>query len=318
MKRCRAAGLVFVFLLSACSGLMTAEEESPLPTSTTQITSAPAVTEGTPELTATALPSSTAQINSCLEASGRVETYEIPWKEEILTGRIYLPPCYGQDPDLEYPTLYMLHGATETDLHWDDLGLDEWADTLILEKEISPLIIIMPREITWIILPENPFGDHLITAIIPWIDNHYQTLENRAFRAIGGMSRGGNWAVRLGLLHWGLFGHIGAHSTPLFIGDLSRVPDWMEIIPSSQTPRILIDIGEDDTNLANAQSLHEYFISQEIPHEWRLYPGLHDEHYWRSHLEEYLKWYSAGWSEKLATIITSKSKEDSNENTNIY
>jgi len=100
----RAAGVVFIFLLSACSGLMTAEEESLLPTSTTQITSAPTVTEGAPELTETALPSSTAQINSCLEASGRVETYDIPWKEEILTGRIYLPPCYGQDPDLEYPT----------------------------------------------------------------------------------------------------------------------------------------------------------------------------------------------------------------------
>ena len=163
-----------------------------------------------------------------------------------------------QDPDREYPTLYMLHGATETDSQWDDLGLDEWADTLILEKEISPLIIIMPREITWIILPENPFGDHLITAIIPWIDNHYQTLENRDYRAIGGMSRGGNWAVRLGLLHWGMFGSIGAHSTPLFLGDLKRVPGWVEIIPTSQTPRILMDIGEDDNNLADAQALHEY------------------------------------------------------------
>jgi len=277
---------------------MTSGEESPLPTSPMAIFTAPAATEEMPEITETAIPSTTAQDRFCSEASGVIETYEIAWKEEILTGRIYLPPCYGSDPDREYPTLYMLHGATETDGQWDDLGMDEWADTLILEKEISPLIIIMPREITWIILPENPFGDHLITAIIPWIDSHYQTLENRDFRAIGGMSRGGNWAIRLGLLHWGLFGSIGAHSTPLFLGDLKRVPGWMEIIPASQTPRILMDIGQDDSNLADAQALHEYLLDQEIPHEWRMHPGLHDEHYWRTHLEEYLKWYSAEWADQ--------------------
>jgi enterochelin esterase-like enzyme len=298
LNRFRAAGLVLIFMLSACSESVTIGEESPLPTSTLPITTAPAATEATPEITETAIPSITAQVRSCSEASGEIEIYEIPWKEEILTGRIYLPPCYGQDPDLDYPTLYILHGATGTDQQWDDLGLDEWADTLILEKEISPLIIIMPREITWIILPENPFGDHLITAVIPWIDSHYQTLENRDYRAIGGMSRGGNWAVRLGLLHWGLFGSIGAHSTPLFIGDLKRVPGWIEIIPASHIPRILMDIGEDDNNLADAQALHESLLDLDLPHEWRLYPGLHDEHYWRSHLEEYLKWFSEGWTEQ--------------------
>ena len=277
---------------------MTAEEELPLPTSPMPITTAPAEIEVIPEITETAIPSTTAQDRSCSETSSEIETYEIPWKGEILTGRIYLPPCYGQDPDLEYPTLYMLHGATGTDQQWDDLGLDEWADTLILEKEISPLIIIMPREITWIILPENPFGDHLVKAIIPWIDDHYQTLENRDFRAIGGMSRGGNWAVRLGLLHWGLFGSIGAHSTPLFLGDLERVPGWVEIIPASHTPRILMDIGDGDNNLADAEALRESLLDQDIPHEWRLYPGLHNEKYWKSHLEEYLKWYSAGWADQ--------------------
>jgi len=301
LKKFLAAGFALMLFLSACSELMTAGEDTPQP----QFTSSPVTeytlpeaTEGTPEIAETTMPVPADLDRSCLETSGVIETYEIPWKDELLTGRIYLPPCYGSDPDQEYPTLYMLHGATETDQQWDDLGLDEWADTLISGKEISPLIIIMPREITWIILPENPFGDHLVTAIIPWIDSHYQTLEDRDFRAIGGMSRGGNWAVRLGLLHWGLFGSIGAHSTPLFLGDLKRVPGWVEIIPTSQTPRILMDIGQDDNNLSDAEALHQSLLDQEIPHEWRMYPGLHDEYYWKSHLEEYLKWYSAGWADQ--------------------
>ena len=59
-----------------------------------------------------------------------------------------------------------------------------------------------------------------------------------------------------------------------------------------------MDIGEDDNNLAEAEALHESLLDEGIPHEWRLYPGLHDQVYWKSHLEEYLRWYSAGWSDR--------------------
>jgi enterochelin esterase-like enzyme len=289
------------FMLSACRGLMAAGDETPRPEVLSSTgTERPAIPENEdiPAYTETPAPLLVSLNANCPDGSGVIEAYEIPWKDEVLTGRVYLPPCYGQEPDLEYPTLYMLHGATAADSQWDDLGIDEWADSLISEKSISPLIIIMPREITWIILPENPFGDHLIKAVIPWIDSHYQTIDDRDNRAIGGMSRGGNWAVRLGLLHWGLFGSIGAHSTPLFLGDLNRVPGWVEIIPPSQTPRILMDIGEDDNNLTDAEALHGYLLDQDIPHEWRVYPGLHDDHYWKSHLEEYLKWYNEGWTDR--------------------
>ena len=302
MKKSLAAGLIIFFILSACSRSITPEhgsiptftppssaEESAIPLFTTS----PSNKAETPDPSA----STPSPADLCQEEAGTVLPYEIPWKDELLTGRIYTPPCYGSEGERAYPALYMLHGATESDQQWDDLGLDEWADSLISGGDIPPLIIIMPREVTWIVLPENPFGDHLIKAVIPWVDANYRTLDDRAYRAIGGMSRGGNWAVRLGLLHWGLFGSIGAHSTPLFIGDLNRVPGWAEIIPAAKTPRILLDIGQDDNNLAEAERLHDALLDLGIAHDWRLYPGLHDEAYWRAHLEEYLKWYSEGWVE---------------------
>lgn len=298
MKKFLAAGFVISFLLSACSPQLPVEEEVYTPAQSLPETIALSLLTETPDPTGAVTPAEPSTAAVCSETSGVIENYEIPWNDELITGRIYLPPCYGQDPDREYPTLYMLHGATETDQQWDDLGLDEWADALISGKEIAPLIIIMPREFTWIELPENPFGDHLVKAVIPWIDSHYQTRADRDNRAVGGMSRGGNWAVRLGLLHWGLFGSIGAHSTPLFIGDLKRIPGWVEIIPTSQYPRMFMDIGEGDNNLAEAEALHESLLDEGIPHEWRLYPGLHNQAYWKSHLEEYLKWYSAGWADQ--------------------
>jgi enterochelin esterase-like enzyme len=300
LKNALAAGLVFVLILSACGGLKTTGGQTQQPQFPTAVkTAGPAspTPAGTVSTSQAATPQGPAQGQSCADAAGIVDQYKIPWKGELLTGRIYLPPCYGQDPEREYPTLYMLHGATETDDHWDEIGLDEMADGLISRGEIPPLIIIMPKEITWIVLPDNPFGDHLIKAVIPWIDSHYKTRADREYRAIGGMSRGGNWAVRLGLLHWGMFGAVGAHSTPLFIGDLQRVPGWVEIIPPSQTPRIWMDIGQADNNMAEAKAFHRSLVGLDIPHEWRIYPGLHDEQYWGSHLEEYLQWYSMGWTE---------------------
>ncbi len=227
-----------------------------------------------------------------------MQAYEIPWQDETLTGRIYTPPCYGQDPDRRYPTLYLLHGATETDQQWDDLGVDELADELITGGEIPPLIIVMPREITWLSLPDDPFGDQLVQVVIPWVERRYQADPNRGDRAVGGLSRGGNWAIRLGLLHWGLFGSLGGHSAPLFYGDLKRVPGWLEGIPAEKIPRIYLDIGEGDKNLDEARAFRDILLAEGIEPEWHLNPGLHNEAYWRSHLKEYLLWYSSGWKDR--------------------
>ena len=233
----------------------------------------------------------------CQESAGKVQTYQIPWGEETLEGRVYTPPCYLES-DIRYPVLYMLHGATKTDQQWVDLGLVDAADDLIARGEIPPLIIIMPREDTWVSLPVNYFADHLTQAVIPWIDAEYRTLAERQYRAVGGLSRGGNWAIRLGLLHWETFGSVGFHSAPLFSMDLFRVPAWLEEIPHGNTPRIYQDISEGDSNLAEAESLHDILEEAGVSLEWHLYPGLHNDTYWISHLEEYLLWYSAGWSDQ--------------------
>ncbi|HDD56179.1 MAG TPA: hypothetical protein ENG59_08065 [Chloroflexi bacterium] len=264
-------------------------QEPPTPTpQPTQEQSNPTPEETAPEGVA----------GSCPESTGTVQAYEIPWDDETLIGRVYTPPCYLES-GLRYPTLYLLHGATKSDQQWEDLGLVEVADDLITRGEIPPLIIIMPREDTWVNLAENYFGDHLLQAVIPWIDTEYRTLAERQYRALGGVSRGGNWAIRLGLLHWMTFRSLGAHSSPLFYLDLFRVPAWLEEIPPGNTPRIYQDISEGDPNLAEAESLRDILEEAGVSLEWHLYPGLHNDAYWTSHLEEYLLWYSAGWSDLI-------------------
>ena len=291
-------GITLLVLVSACSPSPTASVE-PVP-SPSGSPSPTILGSGTPAPKSTALPTAEAPIGSptqtlCPDQQGRIEKYQILWQDETLTGRIYLPPCYDQDLDRRYPALYLLHGATETDQEWDDLGVDEIADLLIAQERIPPLLIVMPREITWLNVAQNPFGDRLAQVVVPWVEEHYRALPDRQQRAVGGMSRGGNWAVRLGLLHWGLFGSLGGHSTPLFYGDLKRVPGWLEAIPPGMTPRIYLDIGEGDNNLEDALSFYQALVKAGVTPEWHLNPGLHNETYWKAHLEEYLLWYSAGW-----------------------
>ena len=211
--------------------------------------------------------------------------------------RIYLPPCYDDQPDREYPVLYLMHGQSYNEDQWDRLGIDETADQLIASGEIPPLVIVMPAEQDPITPPpENPFGDAIVKELLPFINETYRIMDNRTYRAIGGLSRGGNWAVHLGLIHWGLFGILGAHSTPSFVTDgPARIREYIQAIPDNKLPRIFMDAGEKDGWISYTHKLEAVFTDENIPHEWYLFQGTHDEEYWSNHIETYLLWYSQGW-----------------------
>jgi enterochelin esterase-like enzyme len=72
---------------------------------------------------------------------------------------------------------------------------------------------------------------------------------------------------------------------------------WLRAIPSADLPRIYIDIGEKDRPeiLESAGWLENLLTEEGIPHEWYLFTGEHTEAYWQAHLEQYLRWYNAGW-----------------------
>jgi enterochelin esterase-like enzyme len=269
----------------------------PVPTST-------AVPTATPRPT----PTPTATPVICQQSSGRVERFsdvadaggqnsaELP----PLPFRIYLPPCYGDLPDLRYPVLYIFHGQSFNDDQWDRMGIDETADALIASKQAPPFLIVMPLEAdTW----ANPFdtwyGLTVTDQLIPWIDTHYQTCPERACRAVGGLSRGGAWAIHVGFRRWSLFGSIGAHSTPVFIGDPDRLPGWLQEIPPDQLPRLYMDIGHRDWFRDLASEFEGLLLRLNIPHEWYVFQGTHDEEYWSAHMQDYLLWYSRPWLESL-------------------
>ncbi|MEW6717821.1 MAG: alpha/beta hydrolase-fold protein [Chloroflexota bacterium] len=270
--------------------------QTPLPTFTPNIT--PTETQ-TPNPRPSPLPSPSPVTGNCLEAGGQITTGSLKTTllPQSLEYRVYLPPCYQVDTERFYPVLYLIHGQSYNDDQWDRLGADETADRLIASSVIPPFIIVMPRDRIWTPPSDDKFGGVLVELLVPWIDAHYRTLPSRYFRAIGGLSRGASWSVHLGLRYWGVFGAVGAHSLPLFWTDMNNMDKLLDAIPLETMPRFYIDIGDHDLQtLIDSASWFASMLDQRgIPHEWHLNSGRHEEEYWQSHMEQYLRWYTEEW-----------------------
>jgi enterochelin esterase-like enzyme len=228
--------------------------------------------------------------------SASITTELQPWPVDL---RIYLPACYDSTRNPGYPLLILLHGQTYTNDQWDRDGMDEAADRLISAGIVPPVIIVMPSEAHSERLPQKSNFDAVVAdAVLPWIEAQYPPCPGRACRAIGGISRGAGWAVRIGLMRPELFGSIGAHSYPPFVGDTGKVKQWVAGTAVGDLPRFYLDMGDGDMpayRTANREFRDE-LTRLGIPFEWHGNTGGHNDAYWSAHVEEYLLWYAQSWS----------------------
>ncbi len=114
---------------------------------------------------------------------------------------------------------------------------------------------------------------------------------------MGGLSRGGGWAIHFALSDWDQFGVMGAHSPAVFYSDAEQMRSMLDALPSESIPRMYIDIGERDRpEILRAAIWFEGLLNEKgLPHEWHLFSGYHNEAYWSEHMEQYLRWYTKGW-----------------------
>jgi len=196
---------------------------------------------------------------------------------------------------MHYPVLYLLHGQASTEDQWLDLGIFETADHLISTGAIPPLIIVMPYDKSYKQPTEDHFGEAIMDVVVPYIEATYRTQTDRSGRAIGGLSRGGAWAIHLGLTQPEMFASIGAHSPAIFLTDGKKIERWLAALPGDISLRVFVDIGDNDTGVADAQEFEQLLTKYEIEHDWHFYLGAHTEAYWQAHVEEYLRWYAGQW-----------------------
>lgn len=228
----------------------------------------------------------------CSAVRGDVVRYEIdlPGDPRPMTYRMYLPPCFDRGSSLRYPSLYLLHGLAQSDDEWVDLGLQPAMDALISSGASAPFAVIMPGERT---------GYDMLTAItetlVPALEADWPLGGDPERRAIGGVSRGAGWALRIGAQRPDLFGAIGLHSPAVLSPDLYWLPEWARHFDREAVPRLWLDIGFEDTLLPAAQELRDTLDRIRWPYVWSLSRGEHTSTYWSGRLGEYLEWYAEGW-----------------------
>lgn len=232
----------------------------------------------------------------CQQSNGTLVEVDIPtaWLNWPVNTRIYLPPCYDETSVNGYPVLYMFHGQAATNDQWIRLGLTGAADQLITRGKIQPMIIVMPFEISWTPNPgESYFDEAFLEDVLPYVEREYNICQERVCRAVGGLSRGGNWAVYLGFARPDLFATVGAHSTPLFYGEEFRISQAMAVAPSlAELPLVLMDMGDRDADRSNVLAFKTFLESNKIAFEYHEFEGRHEESYWGAHVKDYLRWYA--------------------------
>lgn len=251
----------------------------------------------TPQPSSTVHPTSPPIEAACTESHGQIESKQVPGSPPG-TGfiQIYLPPCYTPSPSKRYPTLYLLHGTNTDNTQWVQLGVPETADRLILSGQAPAFIVILPREEYYQQDPnQSAYGNWVIHILLPWIDQTYPTCADRICRAIGGLSRGGSWAFRIGLADGQNFSAIGLDSAVPFSGDLANSAAILTRIPTDLQPRFYIDIGKQDSSVNPAFSVVEELTKLRVTTTWQLSDGTHNRAYWRLHVEDYLRWYTSAW-----------------------
>ncbi len=293
----RLLWVVMFFGLAYCAPLTApvsdAEPSHVAPTRTPALTSTDTY-PGPPPAATRAAPSSDLATATSAASCGAGTIVQLtlpdPRGQGTLPVAVYLPPCYAQSGDA-YPVLYLLHGLNYDETQWLEMGLAESADALIRAGEIPPLLIVLPRDPDISLPPDSPFADYLLNTVLPEIETRYRVRSSARFRALGGVSRGAGWAVRIGLQHPELFSVLGWHSPALFWGDAPRLADWLAALPPDADLRVYVDSGNSDTSRQNALWLVAQLQAYGVPHEWHLYVGYHEMAYWQAHLEEYLRWY---------------------------
>ena len=275
----------------------------------------------TPAPTATVVPIKAAIAkldNACNETAGQVlDGY---FNSDIIGRRqhyfIYLPPCYDADSKVRYPVVYLLHGIPMNERHWLDEGVAKAADKLFASGELPPFILVMPHGDGSIYTDTSggakSFEGVLVDELIPAIDDQYRTLADAEHRAIGGISRGGVWALEIAFSHPDLFDAVGGHSPALSVNRAAADYDPMTLAESAPIDqlRIFLDAGDRDWTRTGTQELSKILTDRYIPHTFTIGKGDHDYPYWATQVEAYLRFYGAPWkAEKIVEQLLAEQSQ---------
>jgi enterochelin esterase-like enzyme len=269
---------------------------SPLDSTKLPVTFATATQTITPSFTPSFTP-------TCAESYGRVEEESYPGRviPEQIPIRVYLPPCYSQG-DRRYPVLYLLHGSPFDESQWVDLGVEELANSMIGSLKWPSFIIVMPRQPEPLFTGSDggsgSYEDEFIEGLVPFIEETYRTDARSVAGALGGISRGGVWALEIALRHPDMFDIVTALSPALHVNYARPQYDPFVIVQTNEKlPRyIFISAGDADGPFREKVEVFSRVLDEVgVAHTLVIGPGGHEIEAWKVMIEVALDFIVEGW-----------------------
>lgn len=146
---------------------------------------------------------------------------------------VYTPPGYDPKHKGGYPVLYLLHGWSDTETGWDDVGQANLIlDSLLATGKIVPMIVVMPEgygdfdfvtkphDVVWgspAMIDENValYTRMLLLEVVPAVEHEYNIAHGRENHAIAGLSMGGLESLTIGINHADEFAWVGGFSAAI-------------------------------------------------------------------------------------------------------
>jgi len=212
-----------------------------------------------------------------------------------------------------FPTVYLLNGYGGDHRAWLNVraNLPELAD-------MYGMVIVMPdgRD-SW--YWDSPINDKMqmesffVKDLVPYIDNNYPTIQAPEFRAVSGLSMGGQGSMYLAIRHNDIWGNAGSTSGGLDIrpfagrwkmkeslGTIEQNPQvWEEHTPINLIKdikpgklNIIFDCGTDDFFADVNRNFHEELLKHDIQHDYISRPGGHSRAYWNNSVIYHLLYFN--------------------------
>jgi S-formylglutathione hydrolase FrmB len=211
----------------------------------------------------------------------------------------------GVDDGERRALLVFLHGRGGDG---DDVATDELFAVLAELGDRAPVIVSPDGSegSYWHDRADGDWGRYVIHEVIPAAAEALPVDPRRV--AIGGISMGGFGALDLARLHPDRFCAAGAHSPALWRtggetapGAFDHAEDFAAhdvVGAASSDPGsfagqpLWIDAGEEDPFVPGIDAFSGALENAGVPIAARRWPGGHEGAYWRSHMDEYLRFYA--------------------------
>jgi enterochelin esterase-like enzyme len=213
---------------------------------------------------------------------------------------VYTPPGYEKGLG-KYPVLYLLHGALDTDDSWGTVGrAGAILDNLIAAHKAQPMIIVMPAghmtrsfvrgSASGASIGHDGFIPDVIGYMMPYVESHYRTVNDRDHRAIAGLSMGGMQTLDISLLHSDLFAYVGVFSSGWLVQERETfAKDYLSQYKVSGKPFkvYFMAVGKLDPVKASAHLAADRLQADGIHVEFHESQGFHAWNNWRDYLAEF-------------------------------